>query len=229
MAYDNLLGRSRSYRQHNMETGEMLPEEAAKGKPLVHFFWLLKTPSAINVPLMTGSYASRLTGIIDSDHCGQKIPLEDRRKIYMWIDANVPYYATYVHSRPKSGGKRDLFTDVETGRLASWFEKDFMGVYNSRCVSCHDKYEGTVDWSGRYAWINLSNPSLSPVLTAHLPKAAGGRGIEKDKNGKPVVVFRDKDDPGYKLMLKAIEDGRKLAYQFPEVDMPGFKFTRAEP
>lgn len=36
MAYDNLLGRSRSYRQHKMDTGEMLPEEVAQGKPLVH-------------------------------------------------------------------------------------------------------------------------------------------------------------------------------------------------
>ncbi|MCL2347723.1 MAG: DUF1080 domain-containing protein, partial [Planctomycetaceae bacterium] len=31
MSYDNLLGKSKSYRQHNMETGEMLPEEVAKG------------------------------------------------------------------------------------------------------------------------------------------------------------------------------------------------------
>jgi hypothetical protein len=61
MAYDNLLGRSRSYRQHNMTTGEMLAHERAKKKPLVHFYWLLKTPTAVNQPLWTGSHASRLT------------------------------------------------------------------------------------------------------------------------------------------------------------------------
>jgi hypothetical protein len=59
MSYDNLLGRSRSYRQHDMTTGKMLPNEAAKGKPLVHFFWLLFTPSSVSEPFITGSYASR--------------------------------------------------------------------------------------------------------------------------------------------------------------------------
>ncbi|MCL2305223.1 MAG: DUF1080 domain-containing protein, partial [Planctomycetaceae bacterium] len=40
MSYDNLLGKSRSYRQHDMATGDLTAEAAALGKPLVHFYWL---------------------------------------------------------------------------------------------------------------------------------------------------------------------------------------------
>ncbi len=229
MAYDNLLGRSQSYRQHNMETGEMLPEEAAKGKPLVHFYWLLRTPSAVNQPLWTGCYASRLTEIVDSDHGGQKIPLEDRQRIYLWMDANVPYYGTYANSRPLSPGKRDLWTDVETGHLSAWFERDFSGVYNRRCASCHGKYEKTTDWTGRFAWINLTHPNLSPALTAHLSKTAGGRGITKSRQGRMPPLFADTTDPDYQTMLQAVETGRKLMLATPEADMPGFKGARPEP
>ena len=203
MAYDNLLGRSRSYRQHNMDTGEMLESEKAKGKPLVHFYWLLRTPTAVNQPLWTGSHASRLLEYVDSDHCGQKIPREERQRIYLWIDANVPYYGTYAHSRPHSPGRRDLCTDVATGRLSAWYERDFLGVYQRRCANCHGKLEGTTDWEGRFAWINFSQPALSPALTAHLSKQAGGRGITKSMNGQTPPQFSIAD-PDYQTMLKAI-------------------------
>jgi hypothetical protein len=75
MAYDNLLGRSRSYRQHDMATGDMLPEEAAKGRPLVHFFWLLRTPTAVNRPLTTGTFASRLPEYSGRVSRGALVPL----------------------------------------------------------------------------------------------------------------------------------------------------------
>ena len=229
VAYDNLLGRSRSYRQHNMDTGEMLPAEAAKGKPLVHFYWLLRTPTAVNQPLWTGSHASRLPEYLDADHCGRQIPPDDRRRIYLWIDANVPYYGTYAHARPDSPGRRDLFTDVETGRLSTWFTRDFLGVYNRRCVDCHGKLEGTTDWDGRFAWINLSNPHLSPALTAHLSKQSGGRGIDKATRGRTPPIFADTADPDYRTMLGAIETGKRLSLQAPEADMPGFLGARPEP
>ncbi|MGD0090664.1 MAG: family 16 glycoside hydrolase [Planctomycetota bacterium] len=229
MAYDNLLGRSRSYRQHNMDTGEMLAAEQAKGKPLVHFFWLLQTPTAVNQPLWTGCHASRLLDYIDVEHGGQKLQLADRQRIYLWVDANVPYYGTYANSRPRSPGQRDLWTDVKTGQMSDWFAQDFSGVYNRRCASCHGKYENTTDWIGRFAWINLTNPQFSPALTAHLSKQSGGRGIEKTKEGKPIPMFAGKDDPDYRRMLEAIAAGKKLMLETPEADMPGFVGGRPEP
>ena len=229
MAYDNLLGRSRSYRQHNMDTGEMLPEERAKGQPLVHFFWLLRTPTGVNQPLWAGCFASRLPEYFESDHGEQSVPLEARQRIYLWIDANVPYYGTYAHSRPKSPGRRDLCTDVKTGQSLPWFTQEFLGVYNRRCASCHGKYEGTTDWEGRFAWINFTHPQNSPALTAHLAKNAGGRGIVKPVNGQVPPQFTSTADDDYQVLLRAIETGRRLAFVTPEADMPGFAGARQEP
>jgi len=233
MAYDNLLGRSRSYRQHDMATGEMLASEQAKGKPLVHFYWLLRTPTAVNRPLEAGSHASRLLDYVDTDHAGEKIPPADRQRIYIWIDADVPYYGTYAHAHPPSPGRRDRFTDPATGREDPWFARDFLGVYDRRCASCHGAFPQPNDhaaiWDGRMAWINLSRPALSPALTAHLAKAAGGRGIATPlKDAKP-PLFESTADADYRAMLEAIEAGHRRMLEAPEADMPGFPSARKEP
>jgi mono/diheme cytochrome c family protein len=243
MAYDDLLGRSRSYRQHDMSTGEMLPGEKAKGKPLVHFFWLLQTPTGVNQPLWTGSHASRLPEYVEGRHCSPAIPAADRRRVYLWIDADVPYYGTYAHSRPKSPGRRDLCTDVATGAESAWYAKDYLGVYNRRCQSCHGPAGNPNDqasmWDGRLAWINFTTPADSPALTAHLAKspagggkgatAAGGRGIATPQNGQSPPLFRDATDADCQTMLKAIEQGRANMLATPRADMPGFAGARKEP
>lgn len=237
-AHDEVSGRWRAVRRGSARgrfstTGEILASERAKGKPLVHFYWLLRTPTAVNQPLWTGSHASRLREYIDTDHCGEMIPLEDRQRVYVWIDANVPYYGTYAHSHPRSPGRRDRFTDASTGREHAWFARDFMGVYNRRCAGCHGGFPHPNDhdniWDGRIAWINLSTPDLSPALTAHLAKKAGGRGITEPRNGKTPPLFRSRSDPEFLTMLKAIEGGKTLMLAHPEADMPGFQFARQEP
>ncbi len=231
MAYDHLLGRSRSYRQHNMQTGQMLSAEAAKGKPLVHYFWLLRTPSGVNRPFWTGSHASRLLEYLTKEHCGQEIPLEARERVYLWIDANVPYYGTYDHTRPLSSGYRDLFTDPGTGKDSDWFAKRFLPVYQRRCVECHGPipHPGVHgggkghQWEGRYAWINLSRPEFSSALTAHLARAAGGRGLGMEKGAKEKPLFNSTDDPDYRAMLEAIREGHRGMMAHPRVDGPKIK------
>jgi mono/diheme cytochrome c family protein len=237
MSYDNLLGTSQSYRQHNMLTGEMLPREAAKGKPLVHFFWLLHTPSAVSEPYITGSHASRLTELIESDHGGLSMPLEDRQKIYYWMDANVPYYGTYAHARSRAAGRRDRFADPVSGRPSPWSER-FLEVYQRRCADCHDGFHerDQAEWTGRYAWVNLSEPAQSAALTAHLPSKLGGRSIAAVKGGKRTwallpeqILFGDTNDSDYQTMLKAFEEGKQMMLKNPEADMSGFRQQRAEP
>ncbi|HQL73867.1 MAG TPA: hypothetical protein PLD58_11860 [Phycisphaerae bacterium] len=235
MSYDNLLGRSRSYRQHDMAAGHMLPGEAAKGKPLVHYFWLLKTPTAVNQPLWAGSHASRLTEIIESDHAGKPLPPADRLRIYTWIDADAPYYGTYANSRVLCGGKRDLVDDPGTGRPAEWFARDFMGVFKRRCESCHGKDAMTWQrFDGSTAWINFTRPELSPALTAHQPKARegdktpGGRGIDKTADGKPISPFGP-GDADFEIVLRAVRTGAELARRTPGPDMPGYAGRTAEP
>jgi mono/diheme cytochrome c family protein len=238
MAYDNLLGRSRSYRQHDMDSGEMLPGEKAKGKPLVHFFWLLRTPTGVNQPLWAGSHASRLPEYLEGKHCSPAIPAADRQRVYLWIDADVPYYGTYAHSRPKSPGRRDLCTDAATGAESAWYARDYLGVYNRRCQSCHGPAGSPNDhaaiWDGRLAWINFTTPAHSPALTAHLAKSpagggTGGRGITKPQGGQSPPLFRDATDADYQTMLKAIEQGKANMLARPRADMPGFAGARKEP
>ena len=138
---------------------------------MVHFYWLLRTPSAVNQPLWTGSHASRLLDYVDTEHCEQSIPQEDRRRIYLWIDANVPYYGTYANSRPKSPGRRDLCTDTGTGGESAWYAQDYRGVYARRCQSCHGELPQPNDhgaiWDGRLAWIDFSNPSRNSLSNFH--------------------------------------------------------------
>ena len=222
MSYDNLLGKSRSYRQHDMETGDLTPHAAAQGKPLVHFYWLLWTPTAVHRPFQSGSFASRLPDYLESDHCGMVIPLEDRQKIYLWIDANVPYYGTYANSRPNAPGLRDRWSDPQSGQYADWFRHDFLGVYKAKCAECHGQIDTTIDWEGRYAWINLSRPEQSAALTAHLPKSLLGR-------ESPKFTFESKENPDYQTMLRAIRKGREIMLQTPEADMDGFPGARPEP
>jgi len=235
MSYDNLLGTSRSYRQHNMLTGEMLPEEVAKGKPLVHYFWLLHTPSSVSEPYITGSHASRLTELIESDHGGVAMPLEDRQKIYYWMDANVPYYGTYAHARPRAAGRRDRFADPVSGKLSAWGER-FLEVYSRRCSDCHGPFRTweQAERTGQYAWINLSHPLQSAALTAHMPLELGGRGIAAVKGGKRTVaesplLFRSTNDPDYRKMRDAFDEGKRIMLEHPEADMPNFQRARAEP
>ena len=49
------------------------------------------------LPGMCGADMSPLTGILDDENHGDKISLseEDRRTIYLWLDANAPFYGVY--------------------------------------------------------------------------------------------------------------------------------------
>ena len=222
MSYDNLLGKSKSYRQHDMQTGDLTPQAAALGKPLVHFYWLLWTPTAVHRPFQSGSFASRLPEFLESGHSGKMIPLEDRQRIYLWIDANVPYYGTYANSHPNSAGLRDLWTEPTTGQMASWFKDDFLEVYKNNCESCHGSLETQIDWEGRYSWINLTRPEFSSAITAHLSKGSGGRGVDG-------FEFKSKEEPNYRKILAAIKQGKELAEKTPEADMQGFRGMKVEP
>jgi hypothetical protein len=211
MAYDNLLGRSRSYRQHNLVTGQMLSQEAARGNPLVHFYWLRRAPTGVNRPLGSGSYISRLPAYLDAAHCQRAVPWEDRQRILVWIDANVPFYADDAPKWPLAPGGRDRFTDARTGEPAAWFAVDFLEVYNRRCADCHDDLPDPNDhenlWDGRMAWLNLTHPEWSPALTAHLSRSAGGRGIPT----KPFVdgpdLFPNTEESDYVQILAALRKG----------------------
>ena len=194
--------------------------------------------SGENTPKAIGSYVSKLCQYVDtSDHAQQTIPLEERRRIYGWIDANVPYYSTYTNHPERKGGHD-----------AWYFGDHFERSFENRCVACHrrrifnqsmnggwatvfssrwsaraitaNNIQGNCPLSVRYGpdnRINVTNPEHSAFLLAPLAKEAGGWGLCTPNGGRP--VFADRNDPDYRIFLtdlelskeKLIQDGQPLS------------------
>jgi hypothetical protein len=151
-------------------------------KRLIHYNWLLNDALVrAFLPLESGARVSKLTEFIESGHGDVKVDDQGRRRIYNWIESNVPYYGTYEHTRPGLAGSRDACGE-------KWFE-DFQNVYSKRCASCHGK-DFFVDKSGEHhTWINLTHPEWSRVLNAPLAKSAGGLELCRPKDGKITNLF----------------------------------------
>jgi hypothetical protein len=213
MAYDNLVIRSRSD-----DVSRALYTGRSSDLPMVHSMHLLY---GIMVPfkaLGSGSLVSRLPSYFEESHCKVKVPAADRRRIYEWIDAMIPYYATSDYAHLEARSNRDKWGHPDRKDLLDWFTNGFAPVYNQRCGACHGKTNDLgLPTPPQWAWIDLTKPEWSSALTAHLAKSAGGRGIPaKD------FQFANTTDPVYQLLLNAIIEGGKKAYELPEADMPGF-------
>jgi hypothetical protein len=176
MAYDSLLDRK-----------------------MVQYNWLLKAPVRNWAPLTTGSRVSKLMKYIEKPHEKVVVDDESRRRIYTWIDANVPYYGTYDHTRPGTAGSRDLWTGPWLGQL----RKALKAAGRKSNFSHTD--------------VNLTRPEFSRVLTTGLAKSAGG--IADDKK----AAFKSKSAPKYVAILKAIQAGKKALDANPRIDMPDAK------
>ena len=202
----------------------------------------------LTTPKGNGSLASRLvTGkYLEPDHYGVALSPDERQRVYTWIDANVPYYHTYLYTDGGVNGARDRwYDDLPDG----WFQRNFAPVFMRRCYECHKRTVEISDaWLGHRTvtvtskvWtditimdqglqiessvapfgpeyrINLTHPEWSQMLTAPLAKESGGLGFCKDSTGKP--IFRDAADPDYRAMLGAMEKGRRMLELNPRVDM----------
>jgi len=174
MAYDSLLDRG-----------------------MVQHQWLLRAPVRNWAPLTTGSRVSKLMKYIEGKHGKVVVDDESRRRIYIWIDANVPYYGTYDHTRPGTPGSRDLWTGPWIGRLR-----------NALKAAGLNGGFGHTD-------VNLTRPEFSRVLAKRLAKSAGGAADDRK------ATFKSKSDPKYVAVLNAIRAGKKALDANPRVDMPG--------
>jgi len=185
-------------------------------------------------PKRWGSYNSPLVDLIRSGHPDEqgvkRFDMDDdsRRKVYAWIDLNVPYYASSETSHPEALGCRRIYPptlDTVLNEIAS-----------RRCVECHDK--GNVyrrDWTNRTQnqfqypqeheegtvprrpWVRISEPELNPFLLAPLAKSAGGT----EQCGR--AVFADRDDPDYRKIWETFVPLLESLQQTPRIDMPGGK------
>ena len=188
---------------------------------LVEFYWIHDAPTGNFPPLASGSYVSKLTPLLLSDHHGVRLSAEDCLRIFTWIDANVPYYGTWDMTRPHTMGGRDTWHRFVNGRIEPepWFA-DLARVFREHCAECHGgrkRREPAI----RNTWVNLTRPARSRLLTAHLSRAAGGLGIAKPRGKIEPPIFPDTSHPVYRALLRAIEAGKAALLARPRMDMPG--------
>jgi len=157
-------------------------------------------------PLASGSYVSRLTKLVEEEHEGVKVDDLSRRKIYTWIDANVPYYGTWEMTRPYTFGGRDTWLDAAQKPLP-WF-KTFQAAYQAAKIPDPIAKLAHTD-------LNLTHPDHSRLLLRHLAQSSGGRADD------PKALFSTRDDPHYRALLQAIERGKKALLAQPRMDMAG--------
>lgn len=182
-------------------------------------------------PKSWGSYNSPLAELIRSGHPDEKgkkrfeMDEASRRKVFAWIDLNVPYYASSESSHPEVLGCRRIYPEK--------LDLILNEVGQRRCAECHSNGNiGRRDWTGRTQnqfqypgedsagivprrnWVRITEPELNPFLLAPLAKSAGGT----EKCGR--AVFSDRNDPDYKRILETFGSIQESLLVRPRIDMP---------
>ena len=217
-SYDGLNERARSDRTSYLSYGGA--PGAGGVKPLIHSILLNYGFADVLQPRQTGTCASRLPEYLERSHCGSDVTPEERRRVYEWIDAMVPYYTTTDCAHLQARGKRDRWGMPDNAAIAPWAMK-YAGVFARSCASCHGGLAPDrvgIAGDARWEWVDLTRPEMSPALVAHLPKAAGGRGLPA--RGK--FSFTGRDDPLWRELLALFREGAAHSAQTPEPDEAGF-------
>jgi hypothetical protein len=161
-------------------------------------------------PKYWGSPASKLAEIVRTGHPdkdGKKrtaVPAIEQRRVFAWIDLNVPYYGTSSSNHYTLRGCRQM--------LPANLNKVLAEVSKRRCGSCHKGNKIPMK-----PYTRISNVENNSFLLAPLAKSAGGT----EKCGK--AIFASKDDPDYKAIVKTFDPVIKLYTDQPRMDMPGAK------
>lgn len=170
-------------------------------------------PEEMNIleiaPRRWGSPASKLTEILRSGHPDKdgkpqvSVPEQDRRRVYLWMDLNIPYYGTSSSNhKARLGSRRMLPADLDS---------TLSEVASRRCASCH------ATGVPRKFYTRVTRPEKNSFLLAPLAIAAGGSG----KCGKP--VFPSTADPDYQKILHTFAPIHALLKERPRADMEGFQ------
>ena len=132
------------------------------------------------------------------------VPDEDRRRVYLWLDLNVPYYGTSSSNhKARLGSRRMMPLDLDS---------TLDEVASRRCASCHQA------GIPRKFYTRVMNPENNSFLLAPLAEAAGG--TQKCSQ----AVFQSKDDPDYQKILQTFAPIHQLLKERPRADMPEFQF-----
>ncbi len=200
----------RNWLHHGSPSGPEYDEQRGMS-PYAEWIWTING-AGHNVleiaPRRWGSPASLLAEIIRTGHPDEDgkprvdVPDTDRRRVYLWLDLNVPYYGTSSSNhKARLGSRRMLPADLDAtlGEVAS-----------RRCASCHS------DGIPRTFYTRVINPERNSFLLAPLSVEAGG--TEKCNE----AVFSSRDDPDYRKILKTFEPIHQLLRERPRADMEGF-------
>jgi len=157
-------------------------------------------------PKAWGSYASTLGMVLTTDHADAEgesrveMTAAEKRRLYAWMDLNVPYYGASLSNHPDRKGCRRMLPEQLDTVLADVAER--------RCVSCHET-------TPRDFFVRVESPERNAFLDAPLAKAAGGDG----RCGE--AVFATRDDPDYQAILDTFGPVEALLLTTPRLDMPG--------
>ncbi|MBR03195.1 MAG: hypothetical protein CL394_07715 [Acidiferrobacteraceae bacterium] len=156
-------------------------------------------------PRRWGSPASQLAEIIRTGHPDKDgkprvdVPDADRRRVFLWIDLNVPYYGTSSSSYKEHLGSRRMYPYKLDATLKE--------VASRRCVECHK------DRIPRKFYTRMLKPENNSFMLAPLAKSAGGTA----KCG--LAIFQSKDDPDYRRLMALFQPLQKILNQTPRADM----------
>jgi hypothetical protein len=180
--------------------------------PYVEWIWTIngaETNILEIAPGRWGSPASRLGEILRSGHPDKdgrprvNVPDEDRRRVYLWMDLNIPYYGTSSSNHKAQLGSRRMMPPDLDSTLSE--------VASRRCAGCH------AAGVPRKFYTRVMKPENNNFLLAPLARAAGGA----EKCGRP--VFLSTADPDYQKILRTFAPIHALLKQRPRADMEGFQ------
>lgn len=196
-------------------------------------------------PRTIGSSASPLLEKLDQSHYDVRVSPGQWRTVWLWIESGAPYAGSYAGLR----NERDQA--VAYRAVANVFHQG-ADVLRRRCSECHvlgdprnEKgkplpfspitarntrglsrrigiHERVVlpdDPLTRFSThilLNFSRPNLSPLVLGPLAKEAGGY-------GSCGSVFATTDDPDYRRLVSAIDNGKAELDAAPRYGTPGFR------
>lgn len=165
-------------------------------------------------PRTWGSPASKLADLIRTGHPDEKgkrrvdLSAAERRRIYAWIDCNVPYYPT--------SASRDLTTPGCRQVYPAGLDPTLADVAKRRCADCHAG--GKIP---RTFYTRITNPQDNAFLLAPLAKSAGGT----EACGR--AVFASTDDPDYRAILKTFDAVPGILRDRPRLEIVSADFVES--
>jgi hypothetical protein len=152
-------------------------------------------------PYSTGSGGSRLLNMLKQGHQDVELSKLEMAKLKRWADAGTTFAGTYA-----------ALNSVVRSQRISLPSEDVNATLSKRCYECHKPKQRNRYWlEGEIRDVghvyNVTRPEKSLLLMAPLSKAAGGLGLCRKTDERPVdgphdAVFADAKDPDYVLLLE---------------------------